>query len=373
LISPWFTLPDAGSPRLDFNHWYSFNHDDYGVIEVNVGTGEWQALRTVEGTSNGQWFPTNIDLQDYRGQKVQLGFRFHSQIHQNGNAYTAAGWYLDAVELRSNLLWVEPEQILFEGLSVAEGTLGSFKAVGAADRMTYGLSGDSLPGAQIDPDLGLFTWSPPECYGPGLYFATVSLRDQDQAVIDLLEVPIIVTEVNAPPIVDPLPDIPFEAGTEIQVQVTAIDTDCPVEQAVTFSLDTAPPGAAIGPDSGLITWTPSAEQSVSSQPFVVRVTDDGAPDDDDQPPASTTVSFTAFPQGPTVTAELAENGCLEISLTGNGEGASYRLITSVDLVHWIAMEPEVVFTDGEPQCVVGADVLWDEPMRFYRIERHLPR
>ncbi len=54
---------------------------------------------------------------------------------------------------------------------------------------------------------------------------------------------------------------------------------------VTYSLLTAPTGATIDPDSGAISWTPTAAQAGISHPFTVQVSDAGSP------PVTTTVAF----------------------------------------------------------------------------------
>jgi hypothetical protein len=54
---------------------------------------------------------------------------------------------------------------------------------------------------------------------------------------------------------------------------------------LTYSLLTAPPGATIDPQTGAISWTPTAAQAGANYPFTVQVTDAGVP------PAATTVAF----------------------------------------------------------------------------------
>jgi hypothetical protein len=66
-------------------------------------------------------------------------------------------------------------------------------------------------------------------------------------------------------------------GEEITLNCSATDSDLP-GQKLTFSLDAgAPTNAVINDDSGVFTWTPTPEQSPSTNTITIRVTDDGVP------------------------------------------------------------------------------------------------
>src|SRR5205814_1449754 len=72
----------------------------------------------------------------------------------------------------------------------------------------------------------------------------------------------------------------------LSVAIPATDSDLP-PQSFSFGLVTAPAGANVD-GNGLFTWTPTQIQAPSTNPIVVRVTDDGVP------PLSATQSFTVF-------------------------------------------------------------------------------
>jgi len=48
-------------------------------------------------------------------------------------------------------------------------------------------------------------------------------------------------------------------------------------QILTYSLPIAPPGAAIDPNSGVLTWRPGTAMAGSTSLFTVQVTDNGSP------------------------------------------------------------------------------------------------
>lgn len=99
-ISPPFILPPASlSPYLRFWHWYSFNsynYNDYGVVEIRVGTNAWQALSPNYIGSSGSWTEPFIDLTSFGGQTVQLAFH---AVYQNTAGYSDPGWYVDDVQV----------------------------------------------------------------------------------------------------------------------------------------------------------------------------------------------------------------------------------------------------------------------------------
>ncbi|MCZ7639383.1 MAG: immune inhibitor A [Verrucomicrobia bacterium] len=212
LIGPWLRLPVAGSPTLTFQHWYDFNLDDFGAVEIRTPDGAWEELSRFTANSAGKWYSASASLAKYAGKDVQLGFLFHSRINSNGYAYVAPGWYLDQIEIRTGLLRVEPEAILFEGLLLDELTPGTFWARGALPGWRYGLAEGAPDGAAMDPDLGLFTWIPAECQGPALTFITLALFNERNQPMDLLEVPVFVLEVEQAPRIGTVPDLRIDSG-----------------------------------------------------------------------------------------------------------------------------------------------------------------
>jgi hypothetical protein len=102
LISPLFILPPASlSPYLRFWHWYDFASEsgvgnDYGVVEIRVGTNAWQAVSPqYTGTAGAYWTEPFVDLTSYGGQTVQLAFQIVAVAPAGNNP----GWYVDNVQI----------------------------------------------------------------------------------------------------------------------------------------------------------------------------------------------------------------------------------------------------------------------------------
>ena len=90
-----FTIPSADqNPRLRFWHWYSIHYSDQGVVQIKVGSGEWQTISAVYNqTSSGLWTHPTIDLRAFAGSTVELAFYFTS----NSDSYLDSGWYIDDI------------------------------------------------------------------------------------------------------------------------------------------------------------------------------------------------------------------------------------------------------------------------------------
>ena len=132
-------------------------------------------------------------------------------------------------------------------------------------------------GAGIDSVSGLFTWTPSEVQGPGVYPLTVRAEDDlDPARFDTEAFTVTVQEVNAPPVLVTIGNRVIAEGSELSFTAAASDPDLPANGLV-FSLAGAPAGAAIDPASGLFTWTPSELQGPGDYGVTVQVTDDGSP------------------------------------------------------------------------------------------------
>ena len=102
LVSPPIALPDsadlAGSNlRLSFNHWYSFNSQDEGRLQISIDGGSWSdfpGLTPFMG-SNGSWTTSSgHDLTAYAGKEINIGFLFSSS-----DPLVDVGWYIDDVNI----------------------------------------------------------------------------------------------------------------------------------------------------------------------------------------------------------------------------------------------------------------------------------
>jgi hypothetical protein len=92
------------------------------------------------------------------------------------------------------------------------------------------------------------------------------------------------------PVLDPIGNKTVAEGNLLTFTATATDPDFP-SQTLTFSLDPgAPAGAAINPNSGAFSFTPTESQGPGSYPITVRVTDNGTPPQSDSETLTVTVT-----------------------------------------------------------------------------------
>ena len=149
-------------------------------------------------------------------------------------------------------------------------------------------------GMGIDPTSGIVVWVP-EAGQEGAH--DVILRVQDgRGGVALQSFEIVVTRENATPVITSRPRGPAVVGLPYQYQVTAQDAD---GDPVVFSLGAHPDGMTIHPTTGLLQWTPAANQVGS--PHVEVIASDNRGD-------STTQSFdlptvaTATDRSPEITS-----------------------------------------------------------------------
>ena len=184
-----------------------------------------------------------------------------------------------------------------------EDTLISFDADASdadlpANTLTFSLDPGAPAGASINASTGVFTWTPTEAQGPGVYTLTVRVGDDGVPALDDFEtINITVNEANAAPVLDPIGDQGGDELTLISFAATATDSD-PGGDTLTFSLDpSAPTGAAIDPSTGAFTWTPTEAQGPGVYNVTARVTDNGTPALDDFETIQITVSEINLPPG----------------------------------------------------------------------------
>jgi len=103
LRSPAFTVPPrVCNPRLRFQHWWSFNNNDWGQVQITTNNGAlWEPLSPVISGTSGNWTRPLYDLKPYSGLTVRIGFYFQSQNSGWPNYYTyvSSGWYIDDIRL----------------------------------------------------------------------------------------------------------------------------------------------------------------------------------------------------------------------------------------------------------------------------------
>jgi hypothetical protein len=142
--------------------------------------------------------------------------------------------------------------------------------------LTYSLS-NAPSGATIGASSGVFTWTPTEVQGPGIYNLGVIVTDSGTPPqSDLESFSVTVNETNAAPLLT-IP--PTQNITELAAWTatnSATDADLPAN-TLTFGLVSGPLGLTLTPGTGAMNWTPAEDQGPGSYPVTVRVFDNGLP------------------------------------------------------------------------------------------------
>jgi len=184
-----------------------------------------------------------------------------------------------------------PTLAAIDDRTVNEGELLSFTVTASdPDLPTQALSfslENAPAGAAIDPATGLFTWTPTEEQGPGVYTITIKVTDNGNPPLsDSKTFKVTVNKGNHAPTLAVIDDRTVNEGELIAFIVSATDPDVP-SNTLSFALDPgAPEGAMIHKDTGAFYWRPSEAQGPGTFVITVRVTDNGVP------PLSATTSFT---------------------------------------------------------------------------------
>ena len=164
--------------------------------------------------------------------------------------------------------------------------------------------------------------------------------------------------LNQCPLLAAISNRALVAGSTLLLTNSASDADLPA-QALTYTLLSAPAGAAVSTNSGVFAWRPLIAQSPATQTVSIAVSDNGTP------AMSATQSFmvtVARPASPTLRFASASNGQPGFSISGDS-GPDYTIQASMDLVSWLP-----VFTTNPP----ALPFLWTDadtnrfPARFYR-------
>jgi hypothetical protein len=139
----------------------------------------------------------------------------------------------------------------------------------------FSLDAGAPAGAAINASTGIFSWTPTDAQGPGIYPITVRVTDNGTPPLsDSETITITVRDVNAAPVLAPIGSKTVLPMVALTFTATATDPDVPVN-TLTFSLDPgAPAGATIDAVTGAFSWTPTV---TGTYPATIRVTDDGTP------------------------------------------------------------------------------------------------
>ncbi|MEZ6124883.1 MAG: putative Ig domain-containing protein [Planctomycetaceae bacterium] len=222
------------------------------------------------------------------------------------------------------------------------------------DALTYAVSGTGLPGTPvINNTTGAFSWTPEAV---GTFDVTVSVSDGELS--DSETVSVTVTSANSQaPVLSPVSNQTVSAGSLLQFTVSATDADTPASSLQYFLSPDAPITASINAATGVVSWTPSA-QDVGNVSFTVGVSD-GDLIDSQLVTVIVTSSNLAPSFGPISNQTGVVGDLLELTLTAsdpNGDTLTYSLVTT-DLPGAASVHPSTgVFSWTPAEAGPGFDV-----------------
>jgi hypothetical protein len=165
---------------------------------------------------------------------------------------------------------------------------------------------------------------------------------------------------NYPPTLAPIADRTIHAGCVLTVTNSATDPDVP-SHPLSFSLDPgAPPGTAIDPATGLLSWPTTAASADTTNIITVRATQASPPY------LSDAKSFTVIVAPPPVLQPLrASNGIAQLAWNAVA-GQTYRIQFKPALAatNWTDLVPDITATGP---FVSATDAIGSAPQRYYRI------
>jgi hypothetical protein len=226
--------------------------------------------------------------------------------------------------------------------------------------LTYTLS-NAPPGAAINAGNGVFTWTPSESQGPGIFNITVIVTDNNLPPLsDRKSFQVTVNEVNQPPVLTPIPNRTIHAGMLVTFTNAASDADAPAN-TLSYSLEPgAPGGAGVVANTGVFSWLTSDVNSGSSNYFTMLVTDNGVPPLND----SESFSVVVRPR-PSIQSTGVAGGNFQLQWSAIA-GMKYRVQfkNSLDAVAWLDLIPDV--TSGANSA--GFSDPLGSSQRFYRVK-----
>lgn len=161
-------------------------------------------------------------------------------------------------------------------LSGNEGTLITFASSVVdpdvpANTISYSMTG-APSGASLSAS-GVFTWTPSEAQGPGVYTFSVTATDNGSPVqADTESITVTVNEANVAPTFNATGAQSVNDGDTLTITVLATDTDVPV-QTLTYNMVSGPSGATFNAATREFSWTPTVADAPGAYSATFSVSD----------------------------------------------------------------------------------------------------
>lgn len=198
-------------------------------------------------------------------------------------------------------------------------------------------------------------------YTKGVYDSDgrlVEIATKENPAPDLRPALVVFYDQTAPALA-PIADRHINAGYDLTLANVATDAQAP-PQVLTFSLLAGPANAQLDPASGVFAWRPTVAQAATTNPVILKVSDNGVPS------MSATQQFSVFVNGliqPTLGAPQWVSNSMLVSVSGPA-GPDYSIFASTNLLGWqwllTTNSPALPWFFRDPQATNFA-------RRFYRV------
>ena len=235
--------------------------------------------------------------------------------------------------------------------TVNEGATLTFTITGTdpdGDALTY--SASNLPsGAAFDPDTQTFSWTPGYDQAGNYTNVRFTVTDNgDPLMSDYEDITIAVSNVNRPPVLNPIGNKNIEEGKCLQFTITGTDQD---GDSLAYSASNLPDGATFDPDTQTFIWTPVYNQSGNYPNVQFTVTDNGDPQASDSEAITITVGNVNRPPvlTPIGSQNIKAGQLLQFTITGTDPDGDSLVYAASNLPDGATFDPDTqtfIWTPG---------------------------
>ena len=238
---------------------------------ATVTDGFWDKTTTTQDFSYGSLSVNGLTTAEIQTKDFSTLWSFSSSADDN------SPWIDKGTDNYPTLYWQKdysPLVLLPIGnKSVNEGsnlsfTVSSYYSDDTTGVKSYSVSGNVPVGVSLTSSTGLFSWTPTEAQGGSSYDLTISVTDGKYT--DNENITIFVNKVNNAPILQLDQQVYTTQYFDFSYSVKATDDS---SEALSYSLSgSSPSGLSISRGDGIISWTPSLNQT-GEFPITVNVSD----------------------------------------------------------------------------------------------------
>ena len=108
LVSATMTIDeisDSEALHLRFRHWFSYSSYDSGQVQISIKNaetglwGDWIDIGSSISSYSGGWTLKDIEISEYAGQTIRIGFLHVAGRDSYNRASEASGWFLDDIRI----------------------------------------------------------------------------------------------------------------------------------------------------------------------------------------------------------------------------------------------------------------------------------